>query len=252
MRKLAITLVSAALLAAAAYAAAEDHRPYRTTPLADCNECHREANVTVTHEGGWNRGHGLLAAKEGNNCDACHEQGFCTDCHYGGGADAKPDASNSRGPDYKPKSHRSDFREIHPIAAMDAPRSCEKCHDARYCRDCHAKFQPEELQFSSHRRGWSDLRATAAGPRHGTFSESMCQTCHPGSVLPKHEWTKSHAREARRNLASCQSCHYDGDVCLKCHSAKAGLMVNPHPDNWGSIKGNLDRAAGKRTCVKCH
>ncbi|HEY3488744.1 MAG TPA: hypothetical protein VGK27_01335, partial [Candidatus Deferrimicrobiaceae bacterium] len=59
-------------------------------------------------------------------------------------------------------------------------------------------------------------------------------------------------REARRDLASCQACHADGDTCLKCHSSRTGLKINPHPDNWGSIQGKLNRAAGKRTCVKCH
>ncbi len=254
MKKTTILLGAVALLlsAAATLPAAEDHTSYRGLALPECNECHRESDVTPNHIAGWNTLHAFLAGKETRNCSTCHSQNFCEDCHYGGGADASLHASNNRGPDYKPRSHRSNFREIHPIAAADAPRSCEKCHDARFCSDCHAKFRPEELMFQSHRKGWSDLRTSSVGPAHSTFTPGMCQTCHPNSVLPAHEWSREHAREARRDLASCQSCHADGEVCLKCHSARTGLLVNPHPDNWGSIRGNLERASGRRTCVRCH
>ena len=61
-----------------------------------------------------------------------------------------------------------------------------------------------------------------------------------------------HAQEARRNLPTCQGCHADGQICLTCHSARTGLRVNPHPDNWGDIKDRINKAAGQRTCVKCH
>jgi hypothetical protein len=199
--------------------------------LPECNECHREADVTPNHIGGWNTEHSRLASKEGNNCSACHDQGFCADCHFGGGI--------------VPRSHRSDFREIHPIAAKDAPRSCEKCHAPRFCSDCHAKFQPEELQFQSHRKGWLNQ-----SPHTNITGD--CYKCHPNSVMMPHDWKREHAREAKRDLPSCQACHEDGETCIKCHSSRTGLKVNPHPDNWGSIQGNLNRAAGKRTCVRCH
>jgi hypothetical protein len=93
---------------------------------------------------------------------------------------------------------------------------------------------------------------SAAGPNHASFSADSCTSCHPGGLLPKHQWSDAHGREARRNLVSCQSCHTDGDSCMKCHSARTGLRVKPHPDNWSSMKGRFERAAGKRTCVKCH
>jgi hypothetical protein len=135
---------------------------------------------------------------------------------------------------------------------MDAPRSCEKCHEARFCSDCHARFRPEELQFESHRRQFSDIRISRVGPGHGGFTAANCRSCHPKGILPVREWSHAHGREARRELATCQSCHADGEACLKCHSARTGLQVKPHPDNWDSIKGNLGRASGRRTCVKCH
>lgn len=254
MNRRALLLAAAALLfLAEAPRAAEDHRPYRSMVVPECNECHREADVTPNHLAGWNTEHARLAGRESNNCAMCHDQGYCADCHQGGAVDARLHVSNVRGADTVPRSHRSDFREIHPIAAMDGPRSCEKCHEARFCSDCHAKYRPEELQFESHRRQFGDIPVSAAGPRHALFPLSSCATCHPkGSALPSHEWGPGHAREAKRNLAACQSCHADGETCLKCHSARQGLVVKPHPDNWDSIKGNLERASGRRTCVRCH
>ncbi|MGE5188578.1 MAG: cytochrome C [Gemmatimonadota bacterium] len=232
--------------------AREDHRAYNGMKPAECNECHVGSNVSPNHQAAWNVQHRLIAVKPDAPCADCHDQAYCEDCHYGGGIAADLHKSNDRGPNYKPKSHRSSFLEIHPISAFDNPTSCERCHDASFCKDCHARFRPEDLMFQSHRKGWSNLTTFPGGPMHSTFSPSSCQTCHPGSVLPAHEWAGAHAQEARRNLPTCQACHADGDICLKCHSAKTGLRVNPHPDNWNDIKGNLNKAAGQRTCVKCH
>jgi hypothetical protein len=232
--------------------AREDHRAYRNTKIRECTECHRDANVSPNHQAAWNAEHRQVAVKPDAPCADCHEQSFCTDCHFGGGIDAGLHVSQDRGPNYKPKSHRSSFLEVHPIAAFDSPNSCQRCHPTSFCSDCHARFQPQDLMFQSHRKGWSDRPAGGGGPKHSTFPPDSCGTCHPNSVLPSHVWSGSHAREARRNLPTCQSCHSDGETCLKCHSAKSGLRVNPHPDNWGSIQGKLNKAAGKRTCVKCH
>ncbi len=242
----------AMVLAAPPASAREDHRPYKGMKPAECNECHEGSNVPPNHQSAWNAQHRLIAVKPDAPCADCHNQTWCQDCHYGGGINAKLSDSNDRGPNYKPKSHRSSFLEIHPISAFDAPKSCERCHAASFCKDCHARFRPEDLMFLSHRKGWSNLPATTGGPLHSTFPPDSCQTCHPGSVLPAHQWSGAHAQEARRNLPTCQACHSDGEICLKCHSAKTGLRVNPHPDNWGDIKDRLNKAAGQRTCVKCH
>jgi hypothetical protein len=96
-----------------------------------------------------------------------------------------------------------------------------------------------------------DIDAIHAGFTAGT----ACDSCHlGGSVAPSfHDWQIGHAREARRSLATCQACHPDGDVCLKCHSARGGAVgFNPHPKDWNSIKGTLKKASNGRTCRRCH
>lgn len=228
------------------------HGDYAGMDIKDCNACHQGNEVAANHGSFWLDEHRLYAEKQPSNCNDCHQQSFCLDCHIGGGIDRDLHVSTS-GVDYMPKSHRTDFRELHPIKALDDPRSCSRCHDARgFCEECHSKFNRADLRVLSHRRGFSELEVKAGGPQHEVFTPGQCQTCHPQSLLPKHQWSASHAREARRNLFTCQTCHPGGNVCLKCHSAREGLMVNPHPRDWGDISGKLSDASDRRTCIRCH
>ncbi len=232
--------------------ALSSHKDYASMAVRDCNDCHQSSGVTQNHGAMWTKEHRLYAEKQPNNCKDCHQLSFCLDCHTGGGLNADMHKANS-GVDYMPRSHRTDFREIHPIAAKNDPRSCYRCHDAeKFCAACHSKFKRNDLSVFSHRRQFSDIQLTAAGAKHGVFTANQCQTCHPSGLVPVHQWSAAHAREARKNLATCQTCHPDGDVCMKCHSAATGLRVSPHPRNWGNIKGRLGRAGDNRTCLKCH
>ena len=229
------------------------HTDYATNmEIKFCNECHISNNVAANHTSTWVKEHRIYADKKPNNCQDCHQLSFCLDCHKGGGINADLHSSQS-GPDYMPKSHRTDFREIHPIKAKEDPTSCYRCHDAkRFCLECHSRFNPNDLAMASHRRQFSDINLKSVGPNHTIFNTEQCPTCHPNSLVPTHRWSADHAREARRNLSTCQTCHPEGDVCMKCHSAATGLRVNPHPRSWGSIRGRLGRASDNRTCLKCH
>ncbi|HEY4484946.1 MAG TPA: cytochrome C [Nitrospiria bacterium] len=247
-----ILIIAIALGLGAEARAQTPHEDYARMEIKDCNGCHQQSGAAPNHGTMWTEEHRLFAQKQPANCGACHQQSFCLDCHTGGGIESDLRRSNS-GADYKPKSHRTDFRELHPIKTLDDTRSCYRCHDAkRFCSDCHDKFNPNDLSILSHRRGFSDLDVAAGGPKHSAFTPAQCALCHPNSMLPKHAWSSSHAREARRNLASCQTCHSEGEVCLTCHSAVSGLKINPHPKNWGRIKDKLERYSGNKTCIRCH
>ena len=234
--------------------ARESHKDYADMKIADCNSCHKGEGVAPTHMDDWMHTHKTLAKEGQKNCADCHEQSFCLDCHQGGGIDAKLSTENYRA-DYTPKSHRSDWLEIHPIKAKDNPQYCYRCHAQQYCSQCHGEFRGSNLQFLSHRRQFSNISLGTIGSNHANFTPDQCQVCHPGGNLPSHQqWAADHAREARRNLQSCRSCHSDGDVCMKCHSARtgSGLRVSPHPSNWNAVKNNFRDASNKRTCLRCH
>ncbi len=217
-----------------------------------CLDCHDQEfadSVTypmlTSHKPVWAFNHGQSAWTEGINCESCHAQDFCLECHKAGFADEMGELGNNM-----INVHRSEFQVSHPIAARTDPQLCSRCHENRFCVECHQQFAPADLAIESHRRGWSDI--TVSGATHDDFDESQCATCHPDSVLPSHEWSGAHAREARKNLATCQACHPDGDVCLTCHSARTGLMANPHPEDWGDMADNLRNASSGKTCRRCH
>jgi hypothetical protein len=200
---------------------------------------------TRTHGLSWATNHRPFAKNQTFDCAACHQQSFCLDCHKSGFANEMGDTGNNM-----INVHRGEFSVSHPIAARTNPQLCSSCHEAAFCSDCHARFAPADLALSSHRRGWSDI--DVSGSLHENFPADSCNTCHPDSVLPSHQWSASHSREARKNLATCQACHPDGDVCIKCHSAREGLGVNPHPEDWKDFSSRLDGASGGRTCKRCH
>lgn len=234
MNRIFIPLVLCLLLVfAARYSVAErvSHKEYSKLELKDCNACHKEQGIALTHDNDWAGKHHqntdwmgehrAVASKAGNICTDCHKQSFCLECHAGAGGDVELRKQNF-GRDYMPKSHRSDFIQIHPVKAKDNPNTCGRCHDEKaFCASCHSRF-PAGLRIKSHLKvGGSQA----------------------------YLWKSDHANEARRNLQSCQACHADGDVCLKCHSAKSGARVNPHPREF---KGSNLKSRSDRSCRTCH
>jgi len=199
----------------------QDHKDYAEMKPAECNECHKAEGVAPNHDSDWVRGHRVLASKGVKNCEQCHAQKFCLDCHSGGGTGDDPAVENS-GRNYKPKSHRGDWIDEHAIKSVDNPQSCKRCHEQKYCTECHSRFPGGDLRIKSHRP--------------------------LGSSSQQYLWTTNHATEARRNLQSCQACHPEGDVCITCHRSGG---INPHPRSWGSIRG-VYSGRNAKSCLKCH
>ncbi len=224
--------------------------------LEVCSQCHEQSFVdevalpdTKTHGPVWALQHRPFAKGSTYDCSACHQQDYCLECHKSGFADEQGEFTNNM-----INVHRSDFQVSHPIAARTDPQLCSSCHESRFCSECHDRFAPADLAVESHRRGWRNI-STGGAATHADIAaidEDSCESCHPGSVLPSHDWSANHAREARKNLATCQTCHPEGNICLQCHSARSGLMINPHPSDWNDIDGRLRRASDGKTCRKCH
>ena len=230
--------------------------PKKITPEPTvCENCHDEGyfnevkfHARKTHGPFWPLKHRTAAKLKTPDCSSCHAQRWCLDCHKAGFASEQGQFGNSRA-----NVHRSDFQVTHPIAARTDPQLCTSCHaEVEFCADCHNRFTSADLALTSHRRGFRDINIGSGGLAHRDFKPNTCVNCHPNSVLPAHEWSRDHAREARKNLVTCQSCHPQGNTCLTCHSTLTGLGINPHPDGWGKIKGGLEKATNGRTCRKCH
>lgn len=228
---------------------------------AICYECHEEKEIVETvlgpaksHTPVWVKQHGIDSQSAGAQCSRCHSISFCVDCHKGGelGVDLKKRTVRI---DTAPDTHTSRFRIVHPLkATAEQIQKCYTCHSRSDCVDCHDmyrnKFPQREIVSHQKNEDWAQMIQASGAPEHN-FSLNQCQDCHPGGALSSNDWSKGHAKEARRSLASCQSCHPDGDACLACHSAKSGLMISPHPGNWGRIKTRF-RKESPEVCAKCH
>ena len=133
-----------------AVAQKQDHKDYAEMKISECSDCHKSEGVAPNHDSDWVRGHRIVASKANKNCDQCHAQKFCLDCHSGGGT-GDDQAVDNFGRDYKPKSHTTDWIDIHSIKAADNPQSCKRCHDVKYCQECHSRFPGGDLRIKSHR-----------------------------------------------------------------------------------------------------
>lgn len=227
---------------------------------AVCLNCHKQEDVstvllreTKTHGPVWALNHQAEAKGGAIDCSACHEQNDCLECHKAGFADEMGTFSNNM-----INVHRGDFHVSHPLAARNDQRLCSSCHEPKFCDSCHDSFRLRRggIESPSHRYTFDMGTDSHDVPGfHAAVNTTMCDACHTaGTVAPDfHDWSVGHAREARRSLATCQSCHPDGDTCLRCHSARSGVLgFNPHPKDWNSIKGTLKKVSNGRTCRKCH
>lgn len=225
-----------------------------------CLACHEQSMIdgvtlapTMTHGPVWALNHKIEAKGNVINCESCHAQEYCLECHKSGFADEMRELGNNM-----INVHRDDFQISHPIAARTDQRLCSNCHETKFCSNCHDAFQLRrgDIGSPSHRYTFDMGLNGDIDAIHGGFDASKnCDSCHTsGMVAPSfHDWQVGHAREARRSLATCQSCHPDGDTCLKCHSARGGVVgFNPHPKDWDKFKNRLNNASNGRTCRKCH
>lgn len=197
------------------------HTDFAEMALNECNSCHKAEGIAPNHGVDFVRNHRTLANNPGNNCQQCHQQSFCLDCHQGGGSGDNLRQGNF-GRDYKPLDHRGNYIERHGRLSKNNQQSCTRCHDQSYCTDCHSRYPKGAMNIKSHR---------PLGQGGQTY------------------WAMDHSREARRNLQSCQSCHPSGDVCIQCHSSG---KTSPHPRGWKGISNNFKDRSDSKTCLKCH
>lgn len=190
-----------------------------------CDGCHRnlEAGTDMpashlAHDGDWIRDHGTRAASSADLCQTCHSEKSCAACH-GVTVAALPKTRNFVDP-FAASIHRAGFVARHSNEARTDPGACQTCHQPDSCERCHAEKQLAGANGRNpHPAGW-----VGVGPE------------------------SPHGREARRDPASCASCHGGAgeQLCVKCH-AVGGIGGSPHPPGWSS-----DRPLSAMPCRMCH
>ncbi|MFV1988667.1 MAG: cytochrome c3 family protein, partial [Gemmatimonadota bacterium] len=161
--------------------------------------------------------HAVAAGASPAACESCHAPVECADCHSA--ITAGPTASVPRASSDEPiaespgRTSTEGFRHVEPGYHIDnfvmrhgaegfgVQATCSDCHSTEaFCRDCHTRS------------------GVGVGRRDGALG-AFHDT--------RGAWLIGHGASARMGLEACASCHQQTS-CLRCHSAKAGLRVNPH------------------------
>lgn len=198
---------------------------------ARCTGCHpsiaKMALVPLSdfsHQGEVIRRHGADARSSAETCAQCHDQTFCADCH----AKTVSTRVELKFPEAVAANfiHRNDFVTRHSVEAAANPAMCQRCHGTTFCTSCHAA---------------QNLTPLAQNPR---------DPHPPGWSLPG--TAEFHGPAARRDIASCASCHDQGaqSNCVGCHRV-GGLGGNPHPASWLAHHDH-NEIRGNGMCATCH
>jgi hypothetical protein len=195
--------------------------------VRDCDACHvnlfeeqtRPASHII-HDGDFLREHGARASSAADLCATCHRESFCTSCH-GVTVPGIPSRLTFDDP-LRAGMHRAGFRARHAEEARVEPGLCRTCHSETFCQSCHTErgvAGPKGTALNPHPPGWVGF---------GTAND--------------------HGRAARRDPASCASCHSGpGEMlCVSCHRV-GGIGGNPHPPSWSS-----NRSLTELPCRLCH
>lgn len=196
-----------------------------------CQGCHLDLSrypikpvSMFTHLGNYVKEHPRAARASAATCAQCHEQNFCIDCH-GRTVATKVELKFPEQTD-RDFVHRNDYLTRHSIEAKADPASCLRCHAVNTCESCHAR---------------NNLTKNGADPR----DPHPAGWSIPGSPV-------FHGDEARRDIASCASCHDQGprSVCIDCHKV-GGRGGNPHPPGWLLRHDNAEIRRNSM-CLYCH
>ncbi len=196
------TLLAAVLSLIACFSFAKtDHRDYKEAKPRECRDCHKESGVAENHGASFLKEHRLLAQKAGSNCADCHNVSYCQDCHKGGNIDADLKMMPSSRGEQMPKTHAADYISTHPIVAKNDQASCYRCHEEKFCSDCHTSIPNRgQMQVKNHVQVGNTLRYN--------FTSAA-----------------EHAADARQRLQSCEGCHPDAVVCTQCHNLSGGTAA---------------------------
>jgi hypothetical protein len=196
-----------------------------------CETCHDDLGrfpvrpvASFSHEGNFIRTHGDHARTSAETCAKCHDQTSCADCH----ARTVPMKVELRFPEDVVSEfiHRGDYVSRHMIEARADQATCQRCHGTSFCDSCHTV---------------NNLTSTAVDPR---------MPHPPGWSFPGS--ADFHGTAARRDIASCASCHDQGaaSVCVQCHRV-GGIGGNPHPASW-LARHDTSEIASNGMCAACH
>ena len=211
-------LLAVVSLAAGATAlfALEDHRPYKDMKVPECTECHRTPASSPTT--------GQAGTRTTGWPPSCRRQ-----------LRLLPRPVVLPGLPLRRWDRRRSPRVDRPWVTKEPPKSFRNPSLRSTVRTrARGATSPPSARTATRGsgpgpavpvapQGWSDGRPWRVGQALDLPPDS-CQTCHPNSCCPRISGPGPRPG-SEAELPTCQACHADGDICLKCHSAKSGLRV---------------------------
>lgn len=161
-----------------------DHEKEGEIASPECLRCHRPNFnlMPASHDKKWARqepfNHTKFAKKDKSQCNMCHNQQFCTDCHG-----------------LEPIPHRADWKYEHGSQATKLADNspCHRCHKVQqFCGDCHHKV-PSTMARANGLRvknlSWQDSHflvtwQTSARICYECHKSNYCAHCHTTTRKP--------------------------------------------------------------------
>ena len=148
--------------------------------------------------------HGPTASSGRINCQGCHEERTCTNCHNGGS---------------RRRFHGFNFVSRHAASAAGRERDCSSCHATEtFCRECHRgqgvlARGSRDVAYHDRQPLWLTQHGQAARMEMQTCAschqQRDCTRCHSdvGLRVNPHGPGFDAARMAKRNRQMCLTCH---------------------------------------------
>ncbi len=204
--------------------------------MADCLSCHQERkapeNCSACHDvvarlrpqnhtPTWLKDHDVAALSNTADCQLCHTQLTCDNCHSGARLGGDLPQLNPV-PSYRQdmmkgklllsRNHDLNYVYFHGLDANTKAKDCRVCHEApEFCTDCHQNRKNPIANKPDFHDGlnWGAV------------------VYEPGTDFANNVTGGAHAELARRDIELCQSCHdVEGadPTCTRCHLDKDGIQ----------------------------
>lgn len=137
----------------------------KTSEKDYCDKCHAtdENLVPADHRLAWRQEHGIEANSAERNCNICHDENTCLECHQGDNLDHIV--------------HPLNYVNNHGIYARGDKENCYTCHEElSFCMDCHQQRMVTPRNHST--ANWSNLQTGGAHARAARLDLDTCIACH--------------------------------------------------------------------------
>jgi len=136
--------------------------------IAGCYACHETSDLLkpADHEVAWMKNHGMVGEAGSENCNSCHTDNYCVDCH--------------KGENLQSQTHPPEFLLTHSMSYMVRESDCASCHESKqFCIGCH--MYANQVYPMDHREaGWSEEEIEPLHAEAARIDYDRCTVCHQG------------------------------------------------------------------------